>query len=80
LELQPVLYEKASNIGLSKLQIRPYTIQVGTGHLVEVENYYGLKYLRLLNKNDKNNTVKQVTLAFPNHIFCLKSIRFFAFC
>jgi hypothetical protein len=43
LELQPVLYEKALNIGLSKLQIRPYTIQVGTGHLVEVANYYGCK-------------------------------------
>lgn len=42
-ELQPVLYEKAVNLGLSKLQLRPYTIQVGTGHLVEVENYYGCK-------------------------------------
>ena len=41
--LQPVLYEKAVNLGLSKLQIRPYTIQIGTGHLIEVEHYYGCK-------------------------------------
>jgi hypothetical protein len=40
-QLQPVLYEKVENIELSKLQIRPYTIQIGTRHLVEVENYYG---------------------------------------
>jgi hypothetical protein len=42
-ELQPILYEKSKEQGLSKLQLRRYEVQVSTGHIVEVENYYGCK-------------------------------------
>ena len=42
-ELLPELHEKASDCGLSKLQLRPLEIQISTGHVVEVSNYYGRK-------------------------------------
>lgn len=42
-EIQPILHEKSLKKGLSKLQLRRYDVQISTGHVVEVENYYGCK-------------------------------------
>ena len=42
-ELLGELHEKASDSGLSKLHLRPLEVQISTGHVVEVSNYYGRK-------------------------------------
>ena len=42
-ELQPVLANKCALLGMSKLQLRPLEVEVSTGHVVEVMNYYACK-------------------------------------
>lgn len=39
-ELLPILKEQAKEVGLKRFRKRPFTIQLGTGHIVKIKDWY----------------------------------------